>query len=394
MTGKKILLGVTGSIAAYKAAYIIRFFIKNGYEVRVIMTPDAVNFITPLTLGVLARNKVFINFSDDSSWNSHVDFGLWADYFLIAPVTANTIAKMAMGIADNLLLTTYLSVRCRTGVAPAMDMDMYKSPSVQENLKKLRSLGIDIFEPESGELASGLIGEGRLIEPEELFCKVDKIINKKDLAGKKVLITAGPTHEHIDPVRFIGNNSSGKMGIEIARECADRGAEVTVVLGPVTINVPENITSIKVTSADQMAKSVVEVVKNQDIVIFSAAVADYTPISFSDKKIKKSDDKFVIELVKTTDIAALVGKMKKPNQILVGFALETNDEIENAQKKLKNKNLDLIVLNSLNDEGAGFGFDTNKIIIISSKDNNLRQYELKKKAEVAADIVNEIVTLL
>jgi len=394
MTGKKILLGVTGSIAAYKAAYIIRFFIKNGYEVRIIMTPDAVNFITPLTLGVLARNKVFINFSDDSSWNSHVDFGLWADYFLIAPVTANTIAKMAMGIADNLLLTTYLSVRCRTGVAPAMDMDMYKSPSVQENLKKLRSLGIDIFEPESGELASGLIGEGRLIEPEELFCKVDKIINKKDLAGKKVLITAGPTHEHIDPVRFIGNNSSGKMGIEIARECADRGAEVTVVLGPVTIEVPENITSIKVTSAEQMAKSVVEVVKNQDIVIFSAAVADYTPISFSDKKIKKSDDKFVIELVKTTDIAALVGKMKKPNQILVGFALETNDEIENAQKKLKNKNLDLIVLNSLNDEGAGFGFDTNKIIIISSKDNNLRQYELKKKAEVAADIVNEIVTLL
>ncbi len=394
MTGKKILLGVTGSIAAYKAAYIIRFFIKNGYEVRVIMTPDAVNFITPLTLGVLARNKVFINFSDDSSWNSHVDFGLWADYFLIAPVTANTIAKMAMGIADNLLLTTYLSVRCRTGVAPAMDMDMYKSPSVQENLKKLHSLGIDIFEPESGELASGLIGEGRLIEPEELFCKVDKIINKKDLAGKKVLITAGPTHEHIDPVRFIGNNSSGKMGIEIARECADRGAEVTVVLGPVTIEVPENITSIKVTSAEQMAKSVVEVVKNQDIVIFSAAVADYTPISFSDKKIKKSDDKFVIELVKTTDIAALVGKMKKPNQILVGFALETNDEIENAQKKLKGKNLDLIVLNSLNDEGAGFGFDTNKIIIISSKDNNLRQYELKKKAEVAADIVNEIVTLL
>lgn len=394
MTGKKILLGVTGSIAAYKAAYIIRFFIKNGYEVRIIMTPDAVNFITPLTLGVLARNKVFINFSDDSSWNSHVDFGLWADYFLIAPVTANTIAKMAMGIADNLLLTTYLSVRCRTGVAPAMDMDMYKSPSVQENLKKLRSLGIDIFEPESGELASGLIGEGRLIEPEELFCKVDKIINKKDLAGKKVLITAGPTHEHIDPVRFIGNNSSGKMGIEIARECADRGAEVTVVLGPVTIEVPENITSIKVTSAEQMAKSVVEVVKNQDIVIFSAAVADYTPISFSDKKIKKSDDKFVIELVKTTDIAALVGKMKKPNQILVGFALETNDEIENAQKKLKGKNLDLIVLNSLNDEGAGFGFDTNKIIIISSKDNNLRQYELKKKAEVAADIVNEIVTLL
>lgn len=394
MTGKKILLGVTGSIAAYKAAYIIRFFIKNGYEVRIIMTPDAVNFITPLTLGVLARNKVFINFSDDSSWNSHVDFGLWADYFLIAPVTANTIAKMAMGIADNLLLTTYLSVRCRTGVAPAMDMDMYKSPSVQENLIKLHSLGIDIFEPESGELASGLIGEGRLIEPEELFCKVDKIINKKDLAGKKVLITAGPTHEHIDPVRFIGNNSSGKMGIEIARECADRGAEVTVVLGPVTIEVPENITSIKVTSAEQMAKSVVEVVKNQDIVIFSAAVADYTPISFSDKKIKKSDDKFVIELVKTTDIAALVGKMKKPNQILVGFALETNDEIENAQKKLKSKNLDLIVLNSLNDEGAGFGFDTNKIIIISSKDNNLRQYELKKKAEVAADIVNEIVTLL
>lgn len=394
MTGKKILLGVTGSIAAYKAAYIIRFFIKNGYEVRVIMTPDAVTFISPLTLGVLARNKVFVNFSDDSSWNSHVDFGLWADYFLIAPATANTIAKMSVGIADNLLLTTYLSVRCRIGVAPAMDMDMYRSASVQENLKNLQRLGIDIFEPESGELASGLIGEGRLIEPEDLFGKVDKIINKKDLAGKKVLITAGPTHEHIDPVRFIGNNSSGKMGIEIARECADRGGEVTVVLGPVNLELPGKVKTIKVTSAEQMATCVFENVNDQDIVIFSAAVADYTPISYSDTKIKKSDTRFSIELVKTTDIAAQVGKMKKPGQLLVGFALETNDEFANAQKKLKSKNLDLIVLNSLKDEGAGFGFDTNKISIISSKDNNIHHFELKKKAEVAADIVDEIVTLL
>lgn len=394
MTGKKILIGVTGSIAAYKAAYIIRFFIKNGYEVRVIMTPDAVSFISPLTLGVLARNKVFVNFSDDSSWNSHVDFGLWADYFLIAPATANTLAKMAVGIADNLLLTTYLSIRCRTGVAPAMDMDMYKSPSVQENMKKLQSLGIDIFEPESGELASGLVGEGRLIEPEDLYSKVDKILNKKDLAGKKVLITAGPTHEHLDPVRFIGNNSSGKMGIEIAKECVSRGAEVTVVLGPVNVEMPDRITTIKVVSAEQMAKSVLDNVINHDIVIFSAAVADYTPISYSESKIKKSDDKFSIELIKTTDIASQVGKIKKPGQILVGFALETNNEIENAQKKLESKNLDLIVLNSLKDEGAGFGFDTNKITIISSKDNNLRHFELKKKAEVAADIVNEIVTLL
>jgi phosphopantothenoylcysteine decarboxylase / phosphopantothenate---cysteine ligase len=394
MTGKKLLLGVTGSIAAYKAAYIIRFFIKNAYEVRVIMTPDAVSFISPLTLGVLAKNKVFVNFSDDSSWNSHVDFGLWADYFLIAPATANTLAKMAVGIADNLLLTTYLSIRCRTGVAPAMDMDMYKSASVQENLEKLQSLGIDIFEPESGELASGLVGEGRLIDPEDLFIKVDKVINKKDLTGKKILITAGPTHEHLDPVRFIGNNSSGKMGVEIAKECVGRGAEVTVILGPVNLEIPNRFTTIKVISAEQMAKSVLDNVKNQDIVIFSAAVADYTPISYSDSKIKKSEDKFSLELIKTIDIAAQVGKIKKPGQILVGFALETNDEIENAQKKLKSKNLDLIILNSLKDEGAGFGFDTNKISIISSKDNNTRHFELKKKADVAADIVNEIVTLL
>ncbi|MGE5355650.1 MAG: bifunctional phosphopantothenoylcysteine decarboxylase/phosphopantothenate--cysteine ligase CoaBC [Deltaproteobacteria bacterium] len=393
MAGKRIIIGVTASIAAYKAAYLVRYFIKNDFEVKVIMTPAAVDFITPLTLGVLSKNKVLVNFSDDQEWNSHVEFGLWADYFLIAPASANTLAKMAHGIADNLLLTTYLSARCRVGVAPAMDMDMWKSKSVGENIKKLKSHGVDVFDVESGELASGLIGEGRMMDPESLFQMVVTCLNKKDLEGKKILITSGPTYEYIDPVRFIGNNSSGKMGIALANDCIKRGASVVLISGPVSIPLPAGAEICKVTSASEMYDAVLKYYSEMDIIIFAAAVADYTPEEISVKKIKKSDNDLVIKLKNSTDIAASIGSMKKDGQIFVGFALETNDELEHAQKKLKSKNLDLIVLNSLNDNGAGFGFDTNKITIISGKDNKIKNFELKEKDKVAQDIIDEIVSL-
>lgn len=393
MAGKRIIIGVTASIAAYKAAYLVRYFIKNDFEVKVIMTPAAVDFITPLTLGVLSKNKVLVNFSDDQEWNSHVEFGLWADYFLIAPASANTLAKMAHGIADNLLLTTYLSARCRVGVAPAMDMDMWKSKSVGENIKKLKSHGVDVFDVESGELASGLIGEGRMMDPESLFQMVVTCLNKKDLEGKKILITSGPTYEYIDPIRFIGNNSSGKMGIALANDCIKRGASVVLISGPVSIPLPAGAEICKVTSASEMYDAVLKYYSEMDIIIFAAAVADYTPEEISVKKIKKSDNDLVIKLKNSTDIAASIGSMKKDGQIFVGFALETNDELENAQKKLKSKNLDLIVLNSLNDSGAGFGFDTNKITIISGKDNKIKNFELKEKDKVAQDIIDEIVSL-
>lgn len=395
MTGKRIIIGITASIAAYKAAYLIRYFIRNSYEVKVIMTPAAVDFISPLTLGVLSKNKVLVHFSDDNEWNSHVEFGLWADYFLIAPASANTIAKMAHGIADNLLLTTYLSARCRVGVAPAMDMDMWKSLSVQENLEKIRSRGVDVFNVVSGELASGLTGEGRMMEPENIFEVVDNILFKKDLKGKNVLITAGPTHEYIDPVRFIGNNSSGKMGIALATECLHRGANVILILGPVNEKyIPEEIEIVSVVSAQQMHEAVSHRAAGMDIIIFAAAVADYCPVQIEKNKIKKNGDNLNIELKKTIDIAASAGKCKLKGQIYVGFALETDNEFENAIKKLKIKNFDLIVLNSLNDKGAGFGYDTNKITIISSENNKLTNYELKSKDEVAKDIVDEIVAII
>ena len=394
MTGKRILIGISAGIAAYKVAYLVRYFIRNSYEVKVIMTPSAVEFISPLTLSVLSRNKVLVNFSDDNEWNSHVDFGLWADYFLIAPATANTIAKMAHGIADNLLLTTYLSARCRVGVAPAMDMDMWKSKSVQENLDKLRSHGVDIFDVEAGELASGLIGEGRMMEPDQLFDKVDNALFKKDLEGKTVMITAGPTYEYLDPVRFIGNNSSGKMGIALADCCLKRGAKVTLILGPVNRAIPQGINLIKVVSAEEMSQAAMQNSGAMDIVIFAAAVADYTPVRFEQNKIKKAGDTFNLELVKTIDIAAVAGKNKRKDQIFVGFALETENELANAEKKLKSKNFDLIVLNSLKDEGAGFGHDTNKITIISAKNNKKIKFELKTKDQVAQDIIDAIVTLL
>lgn len=393
MTGKRIIIGITASIAAYKAAYLVRYFIRNSYEVKVIMTPSALDFISPLTLAVLSKNKVLVHFSDDNEWNSHVDFGLWADYYLIAPASANTIAKMAHGIADNLLLTTFLSARCRVGVAPAMDMDMWKSISVQDNLKKLRAQGVDVFNVEAGELASGLIGEGRMMEPENLFTILDNGFFKKDLAGRKVLITAGPTHEYIDPVRFIGNNSSGKMGVALANHCLNRGAGVVLILGPVSkVTLPQDIEVIKVVSAQQMSDAVNEIAEDMDIIIFAAAVADYTPVRFEKNKIKKDGENLNLELKRTVDIAASAGKNKLKDQIFVGFALETENEYENAVKKLKNKNFDLIVLNSLNDEGAGFGHDTNKVTIISS--DSKKMYELKSKDEVAQDIVDEIVSLL
>lgn len=393
MTGKRIIIGITASIAAYKAAYLVRYFIRNSYEVKVIMTPSALDFISPLTLAVLSKNKVLVHFSDDNEWNSHVDFGLWADYYLIAPASANTIAKMAHGIADNLLLTTFLSARCRVGVAPAMDMDMWKSISVQDNLKKLRAQGVDVFNVEAGELASGLIGEGRMMEPENLFTILDNGFFKKDLAGRKVLITAGPTHEYIDPVRFIGNNSSGKMGVALANQCLNRGAGVVLILGPVSkVTLPQDIEVIKVVSAQQMSDAVNEIAEEMDIIIFAAAVADYTPVRFEKNKIKKDGENLNLELKRTVDIAASAGKNKLKDQIFVGFALETENEYENAVKKLKNKNFDLIVLNSLNDEGAGFGHNTNKVTIISS--DSKKMYELKSKDEVAQDIVDEIVSLL
>lgn len=393
MTGKRIIIGITASIAAYKAAYLVRYFIRNSYEVKVIMTPSALDFISPLTLAVLSKNKVLVHFSDDNEWNSHVDFGLWADYYLIAPASANTIAKMAHGIADNLLLTTFLSARCRVGVAPAMDMDMWKSISVQDNLKKLRAQGVDVFNVEAGELASGLIGEGRMMEPENLFTILDNGFFKKDLAGRKVLITAGPTHEYIDPVRFIGNNSSGKMGVALANHCLNRGAGVVLILGPVSkVSLPQDIEVIKVVSAQQMSDAVNEIAEEMDIIIFAAAVADYTPVRLEKNKLKKDGENLNLELKRTVDIAASAGKNKLKDQIFVGFALETENEYENAVKKLKNKNFDLIVLNSLNDEGAGFGHDTNKVTIISS--DSKKMYELKSKDEVAQDIVDEIVSLL
>ena len=394
MKGKRILIGVTGGIAAYKIAYLIRYFVRNEYEVKVIMTPASVDFISPLTLGVLSRNRVLVNFSDDNDWNSHVEFGLWADYFLIAPATANTIAKMANGIADNLLLTTYLSARCKVGVAPAMDMDMWESISVQENLNVLRSRNIDVFDVGAGELASGLIGEGRMMEPEELFEKLNSTFFNQDLAGKKILITAGPTHEYIDPVRYIGNSSSGKMGISLAQECQGRGAEVLLIAGPVSAQIPLSINTVRIVSAQQMADAVVEVAGEMDIFIFAAAVADYTPLKTEASKIKKSEPVMQLALKKTIDIASASGKSKKPGQILVGFALETDNEIENAIRKKDFKNLDIIVLNSLKDDGAGFGHDTNKVTIISGKNNKISEFELKGKNQVAKDIVDLLITII
>ncbi len=401
LKGKKIILGVTASIAAYKAPYIIRLLIKEKAEVKVIITPMARKFVTPVTLSALSNNPVLIDFfsGEDGIWNSHVELGNWADLFLVAPLTATTMGKMVNGIADNLLVATYLSAKCPVMLAPAMDFDMYKHPSTARNLEILKSYGNLIIEPATGELASGLHGKGRMEEPEIIvkkvidFFKDSDRIKKNDsgkLVGKKILITAGPTHEPIDPVRYISNHSSGKMGYAIAETCADHGAVVTLVCGPAQLDTDHpGIEIIRVVTTREMYNSCIQRFKEQDMAILAAAVSDYTPASPQKRKIQKGKETMVVELKPTIDIAAELGKRKTPKQVLAGFAVETHDEVENAKIKLHKKNFDFIVLNSLKDPGAGFGHDTNKITIID-KDNKIEKFELKSKKEVAEDIVDKL----
>ena len=394
LKGKKILLGITGSIAAYKSAILVRLLVKQGAEVKIIMTTAAKDFVTPLSLSTLSKNDVLADITDNDTWANHVMLGRWADVMLIAPLSCNTLAKMANGLCDNLLMAVYLSATCPVVVAPAMDEDMWHHNSTKENLKKITSFNNQIIPVEKGELASGLVGEGRMAEPENIVNWLEILFsNKLELKGKKVLITAGPTYEAIDPVRFIGNHSSGKMGVAIAEEMKNRGANVTLVLGPSNINVSENIEVIKVKSANEMYEACINHFEKTDIAVMSAAVADYTPVSTASQKIKKNENTFNIELTKTKDILKSLGEKKKNKQILVGFALETNNEKEYALKKLQTKNADMIVLNSLNDAGAGFGYDTNRITIFD-KHNNEYKFDTKSKKEVAKDIVNTIIKLL
>lgn len=395
MKGKKIVLGITGSIAAYKAAVLTRGLIKKGAEVQIVITPAGKEFITPITLSALTSKPVISEFfaQRDGTWHSHVDLGLWADAMVIAPATASTIGKMAHGIADNMLVTTYLSMKAPVFIAPAMDLDMFAHPSTQHNLDILRSYGNHIIEPASGELASHLVGKGRMEEPEKIIEVLEAFFSRRqDLQGKKVMITAGPTYEKIDPVRFIGNYSSGKMGYALAEACAERGAEVTLVSGPVNREVIHpNIKRINVESAAEMYQAAVENYEDADAGILCAAVADFTPEVTAEQKIKREKDDLILRLKPTQDIAAALGKQKRPEQQLVGFALETNDEVSHAQDKLKRKNFDFIVLNSLNDKGAGFRCDTNKIAIIDR--DGITAYPLKPKTEVATDIIDKLVTL-
>lgn len=397
LKGKHIILGITGSIAAYKAALLARLLVKEGAEVQVVMTALAKEFIAPLTMATLTRKPILVDFynPENGDWNSHVDLGLWADLMLIAPATANTIGKMASGIADNLLLTTYLSAKCPVVVAPAMDLDMYRHSATQRNLAVLRSFGNVIIEPEDGELASGLTGKGRMEEPENIVRLLERYFTvQAELAGKKVLITAGPTYEKIDPVRFIGNYSTGKMGFALAEEFARRGAEVVLVAGPVTLTTAHPaIQRIDVESAAEMYTNVIAVAADCDVVVSCAAVADFTPKEKAVSKIKREGENLCLELQPTQDIAAELGKRKKEGQLLVGFALETDDERGNALQKLKRKNLDLIVLNSLKDKGAGFGGDTNKVTMIDRREH-IQEYALKSKSEVASDIVDRVKNLL
>ena len=395
LSGKNILLGVTAGIAAYKTAGLVRLFIKAGANVKVVMTPASKDFVTPLTLSTLSKNPVYSSFTteedENAVWNNHVELGLWADLFVIAPTTANTLAKMANGVCDNLLMATYLSAKCPVFFAPAMDLDMYKHPTTLRSLELLKSFGNIIIPATSGELASGLVGEGRMAEPEDIVNFIESdILEKLPLKGNKVLVTAGPTHEAIDPVRFIGNHSSGKMGFEIAKAAANLGAEVILVTGPTHETISHNLVQVyKVTSAQEMYDDVHKHFKDVDIAILSAAVSDYKPKFVADRKIKKDDTSFTIELEQTKDILASLGEIKG-RQFLVGFALETNNELVNAKTKLKTKNLDLIVLNSLNDEGAGFGVSTNKVTFITKSEEVIEQ-ELKSKAEVAQDLMQQII---
>lgn len=394
LRGKNILLGVSGGIAAYKTASLVRLFIKAGAHVQVVMTPASKDFITPLTLSTLSKNPVhssFYNEEDENAvWNNHVELGLWADFMVIAPATANTMAKMVSGNADNLLVATYLSAKCPVYFAPAMDLDMYKHPSTLESFNKLTSYGNIMIPAESGELASGLSGEGRMAEPENIVAFIENdIAGKLPLRGKKILITAGPTYEAIDPVRFIGNHSSGKMGYDIALAAADAGAEVVLVSGPTHLKlVHPQIEIVRVQSADQMYDACHKHFENVDVAIAAAAVADYRPKEVAPQKIKKAEATLTVELEKTKDILASLGEVKR-SQFLIGFALETENEIENAKAKIVKKNLDLIVLNSLNDEGAGFGKDTNKVTFID-RNFTIEPHEVKSKEEVAADIINKI----
>ncbi len=395
LSGKKILLGISGGIAAYKTAILVRLFIKNGAEVKVVMTPDAKEFITPLTLSTLSKNPVHSSFTSDDqdeTWNNHVELGMWADLILICPATANTLSKMANGNCDNLLIAVYLSAKCPVYFAPAMDLDMYKHQSTKDSISKLLENGNILIPAETGELASGLIGEGRLAEPDSIlnFIEAD-IIKSLPLRGKKILVTAGPTYEAIDPVRYISNHSSGKMGFEIAKKASDLGAEVFLISGPSNQKIStRSINLINVVSSKDMHEEVIKYYSEADIVIMAAAVSDFKPKDFSNKKIKKDNIQPKIELEKTKDVLLELGRLKK-NQFLVGFALENENEIENSLKKLKNKNLDLIILNSLNDKGAGFGTETNKITIINSKEEKT-DFDLKDKSEVAEDILNSIMS--
>lgn len=395
LQGKKIILGITGGIAAYKMNYLVRDFIKAGADVRVVMTQSATDFVSPLTLSTLSKNKVYTDFYDDQkTWNNHVELALWADLILMAPCTANTLGKMAYGLCDNFLMAVYMSAKCPVIIAPAMDLDMYMHPAVSKNLKTLEEYGHGIIPAEFGELASGLVGQGRLADLETIFGVVENQLgeNRMDFSGKKFLITAGPTYENIDPVRFIGNHSSGKMGFDLAREAARRGAEVILISGPSSQQVEDkNITLHRVTSAQEMYEEVFKFYDKVDIAIMSAAVADYTPKVKAAEKIKKNENELTIELVKNKDILRTMGEQKN-HQFLVGFALETQNEAENAKEKLKKKNLDMIVLNSLRDAGAGFANATNKVTIFTQTEEH--SFALKSKEEVARDILDFIARKL
>jgi phosphopantothenoylcysteine decarboxylase/phosphopantothenate--cysteine ligase len=395
MKGKKIILAVTGSIAAYKAAFLTRLLIKAGAEVQVLMTESAKHFITPLSLATLSKKPVFTEIISEESWNSHVELGLWADAMVIAPCTATTMAKLATGMSDNIVTATYLSARCPVFIAPAMDLDMWTHPATVRNLNLLKGDTCHLIPVGHGELASGLVGDGRMAEPEDIVAFLNHYFHsKQDFRNKKILITAGPTYEALDPVRFIGNRSSGKMGISIAEALAERGAEVILILGPSKLKTDHpSVLTLRVESAQQMYEASMVHFPQCQAAILAAAVADYRPKHVSDVKIKKKEGDMSIDLEKTPDIAAALGQQKKEGQILVGFALETNNELDNAISKLKRKNLDFIVLNSLRDSGAGFSHDTNKVSIIFDE-NHVKEFELKNKDDVAQDIVNELVRLL
>ena len=398
LAGKKILLGITGSIAAYKSIYLVRLLVKAGAEVKVILTPSAKDFVSDLTLSTLSRNPVLVDLFDTTSWANHVQLGRWADLMIIAPLSCNTLAKMANGQCDNLLLAVYLSATCPVAVAPAMDEDMWQHPATKQNLEKLSSYGNKIIPVTRGELASGLYGDGRMTEPGDILEYIGKNFfltpaQPGPLSGKKALVTAGPTYEPIDPVRFIGNHSSGKMGLAIADELLRRGAAVTLVMGPSAISNPANgVKLVRVKTAEEMYDACTAAFDQSDLAVMAAAVADYTPLEMAEEKIKKKEDRLIVELTKTKDILKSLGEKKRKDQVLVGFALETENEKANALDKLKKKNADLVVLNSLNDEGAGFGYDTNKITIFE-KSGKTFDFETKSKKEVAQDIVDTIIRL-